>query len=76
MCPNLDLFTKTRLERFVRDFRTKNGQLPTLQDLAKNGFDKATVTKGLKEKVIEEFYVTLSNGTVVKGFKVNSGDRL
>lgn len=66
----LDPFTRRRLLRFVEDFRARSGQLPTLRDLEGNGFDEDRVKAAIREKVIEEFYVTLTNGTIVKGFKI------
>jgi hypothetical protein len=68
--PPLDPFTRRRLTRFVDEFRSKNGQLPTLQDLSTGGFSDDAVKAALKDKVIEPFYVTLTNGTIVKGFKL------
>lgn len=68
----LDLFTRRRLVRFIEDFRARSGQLPTLSDLEGNGFDNERVKIALKEKVIEEFYVTLTSGTIVKGYKLSS----
>ena len=66
----LDPFTRRRLLRFVEDFRSRSGQLPTLRDFEGNGFDEDRVKAAIREKVIEEFYVTLTNGTIVKGFKI------
>jgi hypothetical protein len=66
----LDPFTRRRLVRFIEEFRSRSGQLPTLQDLEGNGFDDDRVKSAIKEKVIEPFYVTLTNGTIVKGFKI------
>ncbi len=66
----MDPFTCRRLERFVEDFRGKNGQFPTLRDLETGGFDRDLVKEALKQQVLEEFYVTLTNGTIVKGFKL------
>lgn len=68
----LDPFTRRRLVRFIEDFRTRSGQLPTLNDLEGNGFDGERIKEALKEKVIEEFYVTLTNGTIMKGYKTSS----
>ncbi len=65
----IDLFTRKRLVRFVEDHRTKSGQLPTFGDLESAGFARELVKEALRVKVLEEFYVTLTNGTVVKGFK-------
>lgn len=71
MTEAMDVFTRRRLLRFIEDFRKNQGQLPTLNDLEKNGFDDARVKQGIKEKLIEEFYVTLTNGTIVKGYKLS-----
>jgi hypothetical protein len=65
----IDLFTQKRLVRFVEDHRSKSGQLPTFGDLENAGFARELVKEALRVKVLEEFYVTLTNGTVVKGFK-------
>lgn len=66
----MDPFTRSRLLRFIEKFRQERGQLPTLQDLDADGFDREKVKQGLKLGLIEEFYVTLTNGTIVKGYKV------
>jgi hypothetical protein len=70
----LDLFTGKRLQKFVTDHRQKTGQLPTHQDLMANGFAEEVIKDGLKQKIIEEFYVSLSTGTVVKGYKLYSAE--
>ena len=66
----LDPFTRKRLIRFIEDFRTRAGQLPTLRDLDEGGFSDDTIKSAIKDNVIEKFYVTLTNGTIVKGHKV------
>ncbi|MBL7716130.1 MAG: hypothetical protein JNL01_11760 [Bdellovibrionales bacterium] len=66
----LDAFTRARIIRFIEDFRRKSGELPVLKDLDQAGFSKDVIDAALKEKVISQFYVTLSNGMTVKGFKV------
>jgi hypothetical protein len=66
----IDPFTARRLERFITDFRTESGRLPTLAHLEDAGFPKATVQSALKAGLIEEFYVTLTSGSVVKGYKL------
>jgi len=68
----LDPFTQKRLTRFIEEFRAKSGVLPTLQDLESAGFDRALVDAAVRQKVIEKFYVTLTSGTIVKGYKVTS----
>jgi hypothetical protein len=65
----VDPFTRRRLRKVIDDFRAKSGQLPTLSNLIENGFSHDVVKAALKDGLIEEFYVTLTNGTVVKGFK-------
>jgi hypothetical protein len=66
----LDTFTQKRILRFIEDFRQKSGQPPTLNDFESAGFDRNMVEAGVKTKVIEQFYSTLTNGTVVKTYKV------
>ena len=66
---SIDLFTRKRLVRYVEDHRAKTGELATFADLEKAGFDRAMVKDAVRQKIIEEFYLTLTNGTVVKGFK-------
>lgn len=66
----IDPFTRRRIARYVEDFRNKTGALPTLQDFEKAGFPEESIKAALKEKVIEKFYVTLTNGTIVKGYKL------
>lgn len=67
--PKLDPFTRRRLVKFVDNFRQNRGQLPVLSDCEAGGFDKVTVDQAVKEKVIGEFYVTLTSGAIVKGYK-------
>lgn len=68
----LDPFTCRRMLKFIDQFRGAQGELPTLSDLEKQGFAKESVTQAIKENLIEMFYVTLTNGTIVKGFKKKS----
>jgi hypothetical protein len=64
------VFTRKRLAKFVENFREKSGQLPTLRDLEEGGFGGEVVKAAIKGRVIEEFYVTLTSGTIVKGYKL------
>jgi len=64
----LDLFTERRILKFIGDHRAKEGSLPTLKDLENAGFGKEVVDAAIKQGLIEMFYVTLTNGSVVKGF--------
>jgi hypothetical protein len=65
----LDLFTERRILKFIDDHRAKEGSLPTLRDFENAGFGKEVVDGAIKQGLIEMFYVTLTNGSVVKGFK-------
>ncbi len=66
----LDPFTSRRIVKFIGDHRAKEGSLPTLRDLESAGFGKEVVDAAIKQELIEMFYVTLTNGSVVKGFKL------
>ncbi len=68
----MDPFTLKRIVKFVEDFRRSSGQLPTLSDLDRAGFDKPRVEAAIKAGAIEEFYVTLTNGMIKKGYKVKA----
>ena len=68
--PKLDVFTLRRLCRFIDEHRHKTGQYATLKDLAENGFEKEVVDRAERDKVILELPVNLTNGSVVKGYKV------
>ena len=70
MAQSLDLFTRRRLVEWVKNFRTRTGQLPTLQDLLKGGFSHSCIDQAIKEKCLEQFYVTLTHGSIVKAYKV------
>ena len=64
-----DTFTFRRLAKFCDDYRQQKGLLPTLADLEAGGFEKKLVASAVKEGWVEELYVTLTNGSVMKGFK-------
>lgn len=66
----MDPFSLKRLARFVSEYRKTTGELPTAKELEVEGFSSEDIQFALKKKVIEELYVTLTNGTIVKGFKV------
>ena len=66
----MDLFTQKRIVRFVEEFRKKSGKMPCLKDFEASGFDRERVELAVKDKVLEQFYVTLTSGTVVKTFKI------
>lgn len=66
----IDPFTVRRIRRFVPEFRERTGVLPTVRDFAEQGFTEETVKAAVQQGVIEKYYVTLTNGTIVKGFKI------
>lgn len=68
----LDPFTTRRIIKFIEDHRARSGQLPTLKNFEENGFARELVENAVKEDLIEQFYVTLTNGTVVKGYKIKT----
>jgi hypothetical protein len=66
----MDAFTQRRLLKAIESIRSETGQLPTLGDLENHGFGKELVKSAIKLGLIEEFYVTLTSGSVVKGYKI------
>lgn len=66
----VDPFTRRRIIRFIEEFRTQNGQLPTLRDFAKQHIEESQVDGAIRDGAVEMVYVTLTNGNVVKGYKV------
>ena len=70
----IDPFTRKRIHHFIEMFREKTGQLPSLRDLTDNGFEKPLIQKAEKEKIIEMYYVTLTTGAVIKGYRARSND--
>lgn len=68
----IDPFSTRRLQKFVDDHRETTGQLPTLRDFAGAGFHERMIKQAVREKLLVELYVTLTNGTIVKGYKRKS----
>ena len=68
--PKLDVFTRNRISQFVEKFRIHSGQLPTLRDFEEAGITRDRVELAIKGELLEQFYVTLSNNSVVKVFKI------
>lgn len=66
----MDPFTKKRVIRFVEEFRKRTGLLPTLHDFEQDHFSEDLVKEAMKEKLLEQFYITLTNGSIVKTYKV------
>jgi hypothetical protein len=67
---NLDAFTSKRITRFIEDHRKSSGVLPTLKDFETAGFARELIDVAVRKDLIELFYVTLTNGTIVKGYKI------
>ena len=65
----MDSFTARRLLKAIEKHRDQNGTLPTLSDLEKAGFQKSLVERAEREGWIEQFYVTLTDGSIRKGYK-------
>ena len=70
--PRLDPFSSRRLTRFIETFRKGTGTLPALQDFEKDGFSRQLVEQAVKDGTIEQFYVTLTSGTIIKGYKIRN----
>ena len=68
-----DSFTMLRLCREVLRHREAHATLPTLRDLEAAGFAKETVAAAVKAGRLVELYVPLTNGSLVKGYKVVTG---
>ncbi len=66
----MDLFTKTRIKKTVLEHRKAHAQFPTLKDLERYGFSKKEIDKAVKEKWLDQLYVNLTTGAVVKVFRV------
>jgi len=72
----IDPFTRKRIEKFIETFRVKTGELPTLNDFSEGGFEKPKIEDAIKDGFISEFYVTLTNGVVKKGYKIRDDSGL
>ncbi len=66
----LDSFTLGRIRKFTKDFRETKGQLPTFSDFEANGFSHEMVKAAEQQKAIESFYVTMTNGSIVRAYKI------
>ena len=62
-------FTERRLVQFADTFRERHGQLPTLADFEAGGFPAEWVEGAVKKKQLVSLYVTLTNGSIVRGYK-------
>ena len=67
---SMDPFTIRRLKKFLESFRNTSGKLPTLPDFESAGFAPELVESATKDGVIEKFFIKLTNGTVMKGYKL------
>lgn len=68
----IDPFTAKRITVIVERIRSKSGQLPTIKDFEAEGIDRKTIDRAVLENILDQFYVTLTNGTLVKTYKVKS----
>lgn len=66
----MDAVTKTRLKKSIITHREKSATFPSLKELEQYGFTKKQVELGVKNKIIEQLYATLTSGAVIKVFKV------
>jgi hypothetical protein len=64
----IDPFTKKRILSIIDAHRSKAGVLPTLQDFNSLGVSESTIDSAVREKIIELRYVTLTSGTILKGY--------
>lgn len=71
----VDPFTQKRIEKFIEDFRAKTGELPTLNDFEEIGIEKSKIDAAVRDGFISEFYVTLTNGVMKKGYKIKVPER-
>jgi hypothetical protein len=69
-----DPFTLRRIHKLIEDHRAKTGVLPTLQDFEKGGIAREVIDAAVRAGELEQLYVTLTNGTIVKGYKVRLAD--
>jgi hypothetical protein len=72
--PRIDPFTCRRLTQFVERHRASTGQLPTLQDFEKGGFARALVDQAVREELLDQVYMNLQSGPMVKGYRVKVKD--
>jgi len=68
----MDRFLQNRIVRFVQDWRQRSGELPTLQDFEASGLDRKWIDEAERLGLVEKFYVTLTSGTIKKGYKLGS----
>ena len=66
----MDPFTEKRLLKFVADFRARSGTFPAFKDFEESGFTKEIVEDAVKGQLLEMLYVTLTNGSVVKTYRI------
>lgn len=66
----MDAFTTRRLMKFIEKHREHHGTLPMLADLEREGFTKPAVERAERDGLIEQFYVTLTDGSIRKGYKI------
>jgi hypothetical protein len=67
-----DPFTFHRLCRETKRYRDAHATLPTLRDLEALGFSKDVVDAAVKAGHLVELYVPMTNGALVKGYKIRT----
>jgi hypothetical protein len=67
-----DPFTLHRLCREAKRHRDAHATLPTLRDFEALGFPKDVVDAAVKAGHLVELYVPMTNGALVKGYKVRT----
>ena len=70
----IDSFTSRRISRFVEEHRKRSGQLPTLQDFEKSQIPPTTVDQAVREGLLEQAYINLTSGPMVKGYRLKVHD--
>jgi hypothetical protein len=68
----LDAFTLRRLLKFIEKHRALTGELPMLSDFEREGIDKDFVQLAERAGRIEKLYITLTDGSIRKGYKIKT----
>ncbi len=70
----IDAFTARRLSAFIEKHRHSTGQLPTLQDFEVAGFERSLIDRAVREDLLVQQYINLTNGPMVKGYVLKQPD--
>lgn len=66
----IDRFTQERLKKWITEYRKSTGQFPTLTDLETAHFDRSMIDRAVRSQILEEHYVTQTNGVIRKGYSI------